>query len=466
MNLPDDFIKQLQQLLPEQWQSLAETITSSEPSASVRVNVAKTAAEADASCRVPWCETGFYLDERQQFTFDVDFQRGAYYVQDASSMFINHVIKQIVTEPVRYLDLCAAPGGKTTTALGALPAGSLVVANEIVTLRANILKENVAKWGAPNCVVTNNSPKDFGRLKNFFDVIATDVPCSGEGMMRKDDEAVSQWSLSLVEECATRQRQIIDDIWSALRPGGYLIYSTCTYNREENERMVDYIISNYEAQSVPIQVDDNWKIHEAIASENHCYRFMPCFTRGEGLFVAVLRKPGEYSAKEKNKPSKGGKQVKQQPPKTLEQWLKQSGEYAILADRDDVIAMPKVHQVAIEQLKSQLKVLLAGVKLGVIKGKNCVPAHELALSQVLNDEAFNKCDVDYATAMTFLRGETIMLPSNVARGYVLLTYKGNPIGFVNNLGNRANNLIVKEWRVRSSHVPEQSPAVLINNDNS
>ena len=189
-------------------------------------------------------------------------------------MFIAHVIKQFIHEPVRYLDLCAAPGGKTTAALQALPQGSLVVANEIVPPRARVLADNVIRWGNPYCVVTSNAPAQVGKLTHFFDVIAADVPCSGEGMMRKDDEAVAQWSPALVEQCAQRQREILTDVWPALRHGGLLIYSTCTYNRQENEEMADFIVKELGATSLEVPIEPNWNIHPAIGSDCHCYRFM------------------------------------------------------------------------------------------------------------------------------------------------------------------------------------------------
>ena len=204
MKLSEGFIEQLRGLLPDEWEALVEAITSTEPSVAVRVNEARGVSAPDGFRRVPWCGQGFYLDGRPAFTFDTDWHAGCYYVQDASSMFITHVIKHLVHGPVRYLDLCAAPGGKTTAAIQALPQDSLVVANEIMPPRARVLADNVIRWGNPRCVVTSNAPAHMGRLTHFFDVIAADVPCSGEGMMRKDDEAVAQWSPTLVDQCAQR----------------------------------------------------------------------------------------------------------------------------------------------------------------------------------------------------------------------------------------------------------------------
>ena len=460
MQLNSDFIKQIQGLLPAESEALLGAITGTEPSVSIRVNPAKTST---AEANVPWCRFGHYLKDRMPFTFDTDFQTGRYYVQDASSMFIHHVIEQLVKEPVRYLDLCAAPGGKTTTALSALPEGSLVVGNEIMPARARVLRENILKWGCPNAVVTNNAPKDLGRLTHFFDVIATDVPCSGEGMMRKDEEARNQWTPALVKQCADLQHSIIDDIWPALKPGGLLIYSTCTYNRQEDEQMVAYIVERYGAESVEVPaVEAAWNIHSAIDSPHHCYRFMPHRTQGEGLFMAVLRKPADEPRKDtlKQKKQKGGKQKQGAPmPKGIEKWLKNASEYVLSLQEEEIIAIPKAYAQEIAFLQQSLHVLHAGVAIGTVKGKNCVPSHALALSTALNADAFTSCEVAYPTAMAYMRGEAITL-ADAPRGYVLLTHGGHPIGFANNLGNRANNLYPKPWRILSTHLPTEKPQIL------
>lgn len=460
IKLSDDFTAQMRHILPDECDALLEAITTTDPSVAIRVNDGRgISLSDDAVGRVPWCTTGRYLKERMPFTFDVDFQTGRYYVQDASSMFIHHVIKHLVKEPVRYLDLCAAPGGKTTTAISALPADSMVVANEIMPARARVLHENIVKWGSPRCIVTNNAPHDLGKLHHFFDVVATDVPCSGEGMMRKDEEARNQWTPALVKQCAALQKSIIADIWQALRPGGVLIYSTCTYNREENEEMVAHIVEQYGAESVEIPVEADWHIHPAIDSPYHCYRFMPHRTNGEGLFMAVLRKPDdERRAELRAKKSKGAKAKAIPVPRGVDAWLENPKHYALSVVNDEVIAIP-ADIAPLMPLFADLRVLQAGVTIGTVKGKNCVPSHALALSTALSSEAFAQSEVDYATAMAYMRGEAIVLP-DAPRGYVLLTYRGKPIGFANNLGNRANNLYPKPWRVLSTHIPTTPPEIL------
>ena len=459
MTLSADFIAQMRAILPDEADALLAAITSTEPSVAIRVNPLKAPADAaPALRRVPWCDAGRYLAEREPFTFDVDFQSGRYYVQDASSMFIHHVLRHLVKEPVRYLDLCAAPGGKTTTAISALPQGSMVVANEIVNARARVLCENLQKWGAPRCVVTNNAPHHFGRLSHFFDVVAADVPCSGEGMMRKDEQARRQWSPALVKQCADLQRSIIADVWDALRPGGLLIYSTCTYNTLENEQMLAWMVQEYGAEPVAVPVPEQWHIHPAIEGNLPCYRFMPHRTEGEGLFMAVLRKPEAPRKEVRLKKAKATKAKPLPVPKDVRCRLKDADHFDFSVVNDEVVALP-ADMAPIMPAFADLNVMHMGVNVGAIKGKNCVPSHALALSSALNSAAFPTCEVDYLAAMAFLRGEALSLPQ-APRGYVLLTYHSQPIGFVNNLGNRANNLYPKAWRVLSTHLPTVPPNIL------
>ena len=454
MILSQEFIGQLQGLLPDEWEALVEAITASEPSVAVRVNEARgTKAPADAR-RVPWCAEGFYLADRPAFTFDTDWHAGHYYVQDASSMFIAHVIKHFVHEPVRYLDLCAAPGGKTTAAMQALPPRSLTVANEIVPPRARVLADNVIRWGNPRCVVTSNTPANLGKFSGFFDVIATDVPCSGEGMMRKDDEAVAQWSPALVEQCAQRQRKILADVWPALRPGGLLIYSTCTYNRQENEEIADFIVSELGATSLEVPIEAGWNIHPAIGSPCHCYRFMPHRVDGEGLFMTVFRKVGEGPRQDIRIKEKNAKKVDE----TCKPWLTKPQDYIIDQQGDLTIAVPQDIGREVAALRASLNVLHAGVELATVMGRKMVPHHALAMSTARADGAFPVCEVDYPTALRYLRGESITVDG--PRGHVLIAHQGAVLGFANNLGNRANNLYPKPQRILSTHLPDEKPTVI------
>ena len=292
MALPIDFITRTRALLGNEFDSFEAALQADVP-VSIRINEKKgtpAPSMSGAPCeRVAWCDTGYYLPERLSFTFDPLFHAGAYYVQEASSMFLEQAIRSHVKTPVRCLDLCAAPGGKSTHLAAYLPEGSLLVSNEVIRSRSHILAENIAKWGNPDCIVTNNDPEEIGRLTHFFDVIVADVPCSGEGMFRKDTDSTGEWSVANVALCAGRSRRIIHDIWNALKPGGLLIYSTCTYNTEEDEENIHHITEELGAEALPIPVKAEWQTTGPLKYGHPVYRFFPHKTRGEGFFLAALR---------------------------------------------------------------------------------------------------------------------------------------------------------------------------------
>ena len=461
MTLPTDFQNRMKELLPSnEYKDFEKSLVESESTTSIRLNRQKinmfldnSKLKADGDT-VGWCDDGIYLKERPQFTLDPLLHSGAYYVQEASSMFISHIIRSIIQDnrPLRCLDLCAAPGGKSTAAISSLPEGSEMVSNEIDRRRARILAENITKWGNPNITVTSNAPKEFKGLKHVFDIIITDVPCSGEGMFRKDEGAVSDWSLQKVNSCAALQHEIIDDIWDCLKPGGLLIYSTCTFNIEEDELMVEYICNELGATAIDIPIKSEWNIHKPLAGNNPCYRFMPHYTKGEGLFMAALRKDeGElFKAKSKSgKHSTSHKGSSAKPTKDISSWvnipaiLKQSSEGIISA-------IPKVHQDLNDLIVNNgLYVLQSGIELGTIKGKDIIPSHNLAMSTVLSDKIFPKYEITKECALDYLRRLAFVLPSDAPTGFIILTYNNVPLGFVKNLGNRCNNLYPQEWRIRN-----------------
>ena len=435
---------------------LADTLREGEPAVSVRLNNGKpsdiSALFPDSDGKVPWCPSGFYLSERPSFTLDPAFHQGRYYVQEASSMFHRHVVESLVKPgmPVSLLDACAAPGGKTTAAIDALPVGSVVVANEYVPARAAILRENAIKWGFPGIIVTRGDTRDLGKLRDSFDMIIADVPCSGEGMMRKDPDAVAQWSEDLIEECADRQWEIVGNLWNTLRPGGYMIYSTCTFNRSENEEMVDRIISELEGESVDIPVDPSWGITPGIDTPHYCYRFIPGRVRGEGLFVSVIRKSGIPTSRvPKVKPSKNDKRKNQvNIPTHIADWLTNSGEMEIYTDSDRINAFPKQHLPLLKAVKERVDVIHEGILMGNVKGKDVIPSQSLAMSLNLNRDSFPQCDLSREDALRYLHGDALTLPESISKGFVLLTYQHSPLGFVKNLGNRSNNLYPAPWRIK------------------
>lgn len=454
MQLPEGFLKQFAPYGVEALDRLADAL-SAESTACIRFNRSKGMKPADGYEIVGWCPEGVYLPERPAFTFDPALHQGRYYVQDSSSMFISHIIRFLTSEnrPVRYLDACAAPGGKTTAALDVLPEGSIVVANEYVGQRAAVLRENLIKWGAPNVVVTQGDTSRFAADGAEFDIIAADVPCSGEGMMRKDPKARQQWSEALVDQCARRQREIIDNLWPALRPEGYLIYSTCTFNRRENEEMVEYMIERYGAEPIAIDgVDEDSGILPALASDMPAYRFVPGAVRGEGQFMAVVRKPGNPT---NGQPSEGKKRKKKDRRQNVSKTATKLPE-AVKC----LCAWPEGTDFSIDpdgQIIATLPPGFSGfpysptVNVGHLKGKDIIPSQQIAMSTMLNRNGLTEVDLTRQQAIDYLRCQAVALPATTPRGIVLATYEGQPLGWMKNIGNRANNLYPKSWRILSDN---------------
>jgi len=447
--LPQSFIDMISAQSPRpEFARLIEALMADDSPVSVRLNRAKGASEAlfaNAEA-VPWCDDGLYLAERPQFTFDPALHQGLYYVQDASSMAqkaaVSHACSLLGTvgSPLRYLDACAAPGGKTTAAISALPHDTFVVANEFDPRRTSILIENLAKWGYPATVTRGDASRIKG-FDGFFDIVAADVPCSGEGMMRKDPQAVVQWSPELIAECAARQLDIVDSLWQTLRPGGVFIYSTCTFNLDEDERIVDHLISRYDAEPLNIPTLQRPGITGACEPYSFpAYRFLPGSVRGEGLFMAMLRKPGN-SAPAKVKPAK----IK--PAKDINVPLK--GEWVCIADKNTIRAVPQEHTDLLAAVTASMNVVAYGIEAGEIKGRDFVPAQALAMATDLQRGTYPEVEIDRDTALRYLRREAIALPDGTPRGITLLTHAGRPLGFAKNLGNRANNLYPTQWRILS-----------------
>ena len=329
-----------------------------EPVVSIRHNELKRHSDISGD-DVPWALSGCYLAERPAFTADPLFHAGCYYVQEASSMFLEQVVRQYVTSPVRALDLCAAPGGKSTHLHSLLPAGSMLVSNEPMPLRAQVLAENVIKWGRASSVVTKNEPADFAPFRNFFDFVLVDAPCSGEGMFRKDSFAVEQWSLANVNQCVKKQREIVSDIWDSLRPGGLMVYSTCTFNREENEDCVEWIAEALGAELLEVGTAAQWGITGSLTTEGlPVYRFIPGHTKGEGLFMAVLRKDGDSGLQQPRQPRL--KVVDNKLKREVAKWLKEPEAFDMVMLEDTVVAMPRQHTAAMMALCQKLRVLHCG----------------------------------------------------------------------------------------------------------
>lgn len=497
-----EFIEMLRRTGDPRFDALPDVLENTEPEVSVRLNprknhfgteadtdhadkglpAASLPADAVVTGRVPWWpEAGVYLAERPRFTMDSALHQGRYYVQDASSMITAAVARYLgrrIGCPLLWLDACAAPGGKSTAALDGLPERSFVLANEFDFKRAEILFENVVKWGSPYTAVSRGDTSRLSRLRGLFDVVAVDAPCSGEGMMRKDATAREQWSPRLVDECATLQMQIVENVWEALRPGGFLIYSTCTFNTEENEANVRRIIDRFGAEPVrPEIIDAAGNLLPALpidgavtlpddAAPLPAMRFIPGRIRGEGLFMAILRKPGELIPAIADTPSltKNKKGAKAAPggakstidPKLAAQaaaWIDPSraADFEVCtSDADGTLGIfPRAWKQLLPHLKSNLDLLAAGTPVATVKGKSLIPCHPLAMSTAMNPDAFPRVELSPRQALEYLMRETPQLPDGAPAGFVTVTCNGYPLGFMKNLGNRANNLYPKEWRIRS-----------------
>jgi len=467
MDLPSPFEQAMRQLLADDYTAFREALLS-DPAVSIRLNRSKCTATLPYE-PVPWATDAYYLPERPAFTFDPLLHAGCYYVQEASSMFVEQAVRQHLTDARVALDLCAAPGGKSTLLRSLLPDDCVLVSNEVMRPRAQVLAENITKWGHPRCIVTSNYPADFTPLGPLFDLILVDAPCSGEGMFRKDETAVAEWSPENVAVCWQRQRDILTDIWPTLRPGGLLIYSTCTFNTEEDEENVRWMMGELGAELLPVATDSSWGITPSLVPDvPHAYRFLPGRTRGEGFFLAILRKPeGEATDKtstatpaEKSKKEKKSKQPTPVVPAECKSWLAPSTTYTYKAIGSEVIAIPTDMEALHAKLTERLYLIKSGITLAELKGRDALPAHHLAMSTALRPEAFDRCELSYTDALRYLHREAITLPADAPRGFVLVTYKDAPLGFVKNLGSRANNLYPNEWRIRSSHFPEEETAIL------
>jgi 16S rRNA C967 or C1407 C5-methylase (RsmB/RsmF family)/NOL1/NOP2/fmu family ribosome biogenesis protein len=443
MLFPEAFQKRMQSSIGHKWAEFE--LAHQQPSlTSIRINPKKPANASQA--KIPWTEYGYYLPERPSFTLDPTFHAGAYYVQEASSMFLEQAVKQTVdlTQPLRVLDLCAAPGGKSTHLLSLLNDQSLLVSNEAIRSRAYILSENIQKWGSPNVVVANNDPEDFQRLAGYFDLIVVDAPCSGEGLFRKDPEAMKEWSEENVALCAQRQQRILADVWPALKQGGVLIYCTCTYNTKENEENVDWLIAENKSKSIKLKIENDWGIEEMETGGAFGYRFYPHKVNGEGFFLSAVRKEEEISpvsVKAKNRLPLAPKKIADR----IADWLLHKHEFVMLDEL--VVALPEKYLSEIDWLGHQLKVVTKGTAIATVKHDKLIPEHSLALSAELNRRNFNSIELDLPQALAYLRKEAISIGEG-QKGFALVTHQGQVLGWVNLLGNRVNNLYPVAWRVR------------------
>jgi NOL1/NOP2/sun family putative RNA methylase len=455
LSLPDLLIQSLKGANGFDEEAFKQVHASGAQITSVRMNPAKAAGLQQSIFnisqeKIGWSQQGWYLAERPSFTVDPLFHAGAYYVQEASSMFLEQALQQTVdlTQPIKVLDLCAAPGGKSTLIQSLLSAESILVSNEVIKARVNILSENITKWGAANVVVTNNDPKDFQRLPDFFDVIVVDAPCSGSGLFRKDATAIEEWSLNNVQLCSQRQQRILADILPALKENGVLIYSTCSYSKEEDEAICDWLMDEMQMESLHLKTDRNWGIVETVSElkKGYGYRFYPDKVKGEGFFIAAFKQQqgnsfASVSAKAKDKPAKpAAKEIDIVKP-----WLQNAAEFFFIKQNEELIAVPLCFENEMAQLQSSLYIKKAGVRMGSVIRDELIPHHELALSTILNAN-IPGCDTELETALQYLRKQDIKIETTI-KGWALIKYHHLPLGWAKILPNRINNYYPKEWRI-------------------
>ena len=445
MNLPEIFSQRMLRMLGSEYESFQKSFDNS-IATSIRLNFSKY-KEKPKLKPVNYCNTGYYLSDRPIFTIDPFIHSGVYYVQESSSMFLEQaVIQSNFPAGCRVLDLCASPGGKSTHLASLLPKDSLLVSNDVIRARSQILSENLKKWGNANVVVTNNDPHDFQRLPDFFDLIVVDAPCSGEGLFRRDPNAIVEWSPENAELCSQRQKRILADVWPSLKEGGILIYSTCTFNPSENEENIKWLNEFADIEPIHLTVENQWGITITGAGNFPCHRFYPHKTTGEGFFMAVVRKRGTNTYSNQRK-IKDNPLLATKGEKESAKSLLADENLDILRFEDSLLAFPAAHISGLSQVKNNLRILHAGVKIGELKQKDLLPAHELALSPILNRHAFPEIKLTIEEALTFLKRDDITPISN-NKGWNLVTYRNIPLGWVKNLGNRFNSAFPKEWRIR------------------
>lgn len=397
--------------------------------------------------RVPWSQYGYYLPSRPSFTFNPFFHGGAYYVQEASSMFLEHVMRHVcdLTMPLKVLDLCAAPGGKSTLLQAVISPDSILVSNEVIKSRAALLADNISKWGAANVIVTNNDPRDFGKLPGYFDVMVVDAPCSGSGLFRREPEAVEEWSPENVLLCSQRQQRILADAWASLKENGILIYATCSYSREEDEDIMEWIQENLAAENIAIPVEDHWQIVRTKAGgQMEGYRFYPDKVKGEGFFITCFRKiSGDVYTAKRQRDTFPAVTKKDQEKVAL--WVKSLDNLSLMEHQGEVLIFPENMAPVVSLLQQHLYLRKAGVRAGQLAAKELIPDHQLAMSTMISD-GIPQVGLTREQALRYLRKEDPDITTDV-KGWALMMYDGMALGWAKVLPNRINNYYPKELRI-------------------
>jgi len=442
--LPKPFLERIRNQSYIDFEGLTKALEEEAP-VSIRINPGKWNRIPMNAEPVPWCKEGFYLKSRPSYTADPLFHAGCYYPQEASGMFFGEVFNQVMSDRknLRILDLCAAPGGKTTLLASQIKDDGVLVANEVIRTRASILAENVTKWGTGNVIVTNNDPIAFAKLGGYFDLIVVDAPCSGEGMFR-DEIARQEWSEANASMCSDRQRRILMDVWPSLKEGGILIYSTCTFNPAENEENIKWLTENTDSESLNIETGTCPGIQEINYKGITGYGFYPGKIKGDGFFLSVVGKKGVSNTFNIRK-TKGSSPAISSDIKSAEKLI--SGSLDNIYRHDDTVyklALPADEYLS---LLKYLRIIKGGTALFKVRNSDISPIHDLAVSSAIKDKSFVLYDLNYDEAIAFLMKESIVL-KNQAKGWILIRFLGINLGFIKNLGTRINNYFPVEWRIR------------------
>lgn len=455
MQLPQALLKDLEGVKGFDKEAFIAVHQSGAQVTSVRINPAKVTTENKEAVlaasqltlqgNIPWTQYGHYLEKRPSFTFDPLFHAGAYYVQEASSMFVEQALNQTVDldGDLTVLDLCAAPGGKSTHLQSLISPGSLLVSNEVIKTRAGILRQNIIKWGSSNVVVTNNDPQHFARLGGFFDVLVVDAPCSGSGLFRRDSDAIQEWSEDAVQMCCGRQKRIIADALPALKEGGVLIYSTCSYSPAEDESLADWLVGEMGLQNLRLQLQQEWNIVETASPQADAagYRFFPDKVKGEGFYIAAFKKKAA-AATTKLKGARLEKATAKEK-EIVQPWLKRVD--VELLKHHSLYALPQALLERYSLVKEALNVQYAGVAIGEVMKDKLVPDHALALSPLLSPTVA-QTELDYSSAIRYLQKGDFNI-ATTTKGWQTVSYEAHNLGWINALQNRINNYYPKELRI-------------------
>lgn len=436
------------------------------PKISLRYNPNKSGANFPTATPVPWCDGGYYLPERPAFFKDPHIYAGSYYVQEASSMLIAQMGD--FAQDIRVLDLCAAPGGKSTLLASRLTEGSLLVSNEIVRNRAEVLEENISRWGSANVIVTHNHPKSFGNLRNFFDLIVIDAPCSGEGMFRKDPKVMQHWSPKMVQHCAQRQKDILNAVMDSLKPGGRLIYSTCTYNPTENEDIIHWLLHSESDmyRILPVELPAAWGLTPGTTEDRHpdlryTYHCYPHKVAGEGFYLACVEKLRSSvqrmespRARARHAARRGPNQASALPlnrgdREVVQRYIATPDDYAFYDIEGFAYAVPRAVAGDYESLAGELNMLKAGIRIGEIKGGKLIPDHDLALAEITGEKV-PVIPLDHEQSMRYLSRDELHMETGELRDWAIVAFEGRHLGWVKVLDNRVNNHLPKQLKIRTS----------------